>query len=147
MTGLVIKKMITEVLLMLLSCLTLFLMWWQFRHVIKMMADAENILNDEDFYGDIVHTPKKDIEQHKKRDCLKSVIGRGKVYLLGIKWTQEKVDKASDETINKRCVEYKQRELNEKSESSGKALGKHVINLYSTGISRVVKVRDVKKLQ
>ena len=37
--------------------------------------------------------------------------------------------------------------LNEKGEKTGKALGKHVINLFSTGISRVVKIRDVKKLQ
>ena len=26
-------------------------------------------------------------------------------------------------------------------------MGKHVINLYSTGISRMVKIRDVKTLQ
>ena len=32
-------------------------------------------------------------------------------------------------------------------EKTGKALGKHVINLYSTGISWVVEIRDVKKLQ
>ena len=36
---------------------------------------------------------------------------------------------------HKKYVEYKQRELNEKGEKTGKALGKHVINLYSTGIS------------
>ena len=59
----------------------------------------------------------------------------------------EMVDKASDETINKIYVEYRQRELNEKGEKTGKALGKHVINLYSTRISRVVKTRDIKKLQ
>ena len=58
----------------------------------------------------------------------------------------EKVDKVSDETINKTYAEYKQPELNEKGEKTGKALGKHV-NLYSTVISRVVKIRDVKKLQ
>ena len=98
------------------------------------MADAEDILNNDEFFGDIVDTPKKDIEQHKKRECLKSVIDKGKVHLLR-KWTHERVDKASDETINKKYAKYKQRELNEKGEKSGKALGKHVINLYSTGIS------------
>ena len=95
------------------------------------MADVENILNDDDFFGDIVDTPKEDIEQHRKRECLKSVISKDKAYLLGSKWTQEKVGKASDETINKTYAEYKQRELNEKDEKTGKALGKHVINLYS----------------
>ena len=69
-----------------------------------------------------------------------------KVHLLGSKWTHERVDKASDEIINKTYAEYKQRELNEKGEKTGKALGKHVINLYSTGISRMVKVRGVHKL-
>ena len=96
------------------------------------MADVENILNDDDFFGDIVDTPPKEgIEQHRKRECLKSVISKDKAYLLGSKWTQEKVGKASDETINKTYAEYKQRELNEKDEKTGKALGKHVINLYS----------------
>ena len=38
-------------------------------------------------------------------------------------------------------------ELNKKGEKTGKALGKHVINLYSTGISRLPKIKDVKKLR
>ena len=110
------------------------------------MADAEDILNEDEFFGDIVDTPKEVIEQHKKRECLKSVIDKGKEHLLG-KWTHESVDKASDETINKKYAEYKQRELNEKGEKTGKALGKHVINLYSTGISQWLKIKDVKKLR
>ena len=85
--------------------------------------------------------------RHRKRECLKSFISKGKAYLLRNKWTQEKVDKASDKTINKTYAEYKQCELNEKGEKTGKALGKHAINLYSTGISWVVIIRDVKKLQ
>ena len=57
------------------------------------------------------------------------------------------MDKASYETINKTYAAYKQRELNEKGEKTGKASRKHVTNLYSTRISRVVKIRDVNKLQ
>ena len=110
------------------------------------MADVQSILND-DFFGDAVDTPKEGIEQHKKQECLKSAIGKGKAHLFGYKWTQEKVDKASDEVINKTCAAYKQHELNEKSEKTGKALGKHAINLYSAGISRMAKIRHVKKLQ
>ena len=93
-------------------------------------------MNDDEFFGDIADTPKEGIEQHKKRECLKNVIDRGKAYLLGSKWTHEKVDKASDETTNKTYAKYRQRELNEKGGKTGKALGKHVINLYSAGISR-----------
>ena len=37
--------------------------------------------------------------------------------------------------------------MNEKGEKTGKALGKHVINLYSIGISRWVKIWDVYKLR
>ena len=145
MTKVPIKKM--EVLLILPLYLTLFLIWWRFQYVIKALADVENMLNDDDFFGDTVDTPKEGIGQHRKRECLKSVIGRGKEYLLGGKWTKKKVEKTSDETINKTHVEYKQNELNEKVEKTGKVLGKHVINLNSTGISRVVKIKDVKKLQ
>ena len=71
----------------------------------------------------------------------------GKTYLLGHKWTHERVDKASEEVINKTYALYKLLELNEKGERTGKALGKHVIKLYSTGISRMVKIRDVHKLR
>ena len=136
-----------KVLLILPLYLIWFFIWWRFQHLIKEMAGVENILNDDDFFGDAVDTLKEGIEQHRKRECLKSVISKGKVYLLGSKWTQEKVNKASEETKNKTYAAYKQRELNEKGEKTGKALGKHVINLYSTGISQVVKIRDVKKLQ
>ena len=96
------------------SVLILFFIWWRFPPVIKVMANVENILNDDNVFGDIVDTPKEGIEQHKKRECLKSVIDRGKAHLLGSKWTQEKVDKASDEIINKTYAEYKQRGLNER---------------------------------
>ena len=47
------------------------------------MTDIENILNDKQFFGDVVDTPKEGIEQHKKRECLKSAISRGKAHLLG----------------------------------------------------------------
>ena len=138
--------MITEVLLVMPLYLMLFFIWWQFRHLIQIMASVGDILNNDDFFGDVVDTPKEGIEQHKKRECLKSVIDKGKRHLLG-KWSHEKVDKASDETINKKYAEYKQRELNETGKKTGKALGKHVINLYSTGISRWLKIKNVKKLR
>ena len=57
------------------------------------------------------------------------------------------MDKVSEEIINKTYAEYKHKDLNEKGEKTGKALGKHVINLYSTGVSRWLKIKDVKKLR
>ena len=67
MTKVPIKKM--EALLILPLYLTLFLIWWRFRHVInamasvvniiKAMADVEDILNDDDFFGDTVDYQKR----------------------------------------------------------------------------------------
>ena len=56
MAKLPIKKMITEVLLILPLYLIWFFIWWRFRHLIKIMADAQNTLNNDDFFGDIVDT-------------------------------------------------------------------------------------------
>ena len=58
--------MITEVLLILPLHLILFFIWYRFRRLIKAMADVGDILNDDEFFGDSVDTPKEGIEQHKK---------------------------------------------------------------------------------
>ena len=123
--------------------LILFFIWWRFQRLIKIMARVGDIFNDDDFFGDVVDTLKGGTEQRKKREELKSIIDRGK---RGHKWTHERVDKESDEIISKTYVEYEQREVNEKGEKTAKVLGKHVTNLYSTGISRWIKIKDVKKL-
>ena len=70
------------------------------------------------FLGILLIRQKKGIEQHKKRECLKSAIGKGKAYLLGGKQTQKRIGKASEETVNKKYAEYKQHELNEKGEKT-----------------------------
>ena len=104
------------------------------------MGSVGDISNDDEIFVDVVDTPKDNIKQHKKWENLKSIIDKGK---LGQKWTQKRVHKSSDEIINKTYAEHRQRELNEKT---GKALGKHVINLYSTDISRWFKIKDGRKL-
>ena len=70
--------MITEVLLVLPLYLILFFIWWRFRRLIEIMACAGDMLNDDDFFGDVVDTPEEGIEQHKKQEELKSVIDKGK---------------------------------------------------------------------
>ena len=75
--------MITDVLLILPLYLILLFIWWRFRYLTKIMADVGDILNDD--FGDVVDTPKEGIEQHKKQECLKSVIDKGKAHLLGHK--------------------------------------------------------------
>ena len=59
------------------------------------MADVGDIWNDDEFFGDVVDTPKEGIKQHKRWECLKSIIDKGKAHLLRNKWTHERVDKAS----------------------------------------------------
>ena len=108
------------------------------------MADVGDILNDNEFFGDVVDAPMEGIEQHKKRKELKSIIDKGR---LRYKWTHERVGKTSNKIINKTYAEYKQRELNEKGEKTAKALGKYAVNLYSRRISWLVKIRDVKELR
>ena len=58
--------MITKVLLTLPLYLILLFIWWRFRDLIKIMDDVGDILNDNEFFGNIVDTPKKGIEQHRK---------------------------------------------------------------------------------
>ena len=69
------------------------------------MTDVESKSNN-DFFRDTVDAPKEGIGQHRNRECLNSAIRKGKASLLGSKWTQEKVNKAGDETINKTYIEY-----------------------------------------
>ena len=47
------------------------------------MADVGDILNDIEYFGDVVDTPKEGTEKHKKREELKSVIDKGKTHSLG----------------------------------------------------------------
>ena len=81
------------------------------------------------FFADTVATPKEGVELHKK-SALK----------------RQRVEKASNKTINKIHAEYKQYELNGKGKIIGKHLGKHVTSIYSKGVSKVVKIIYVKKL-
>ena len=64
--------MITEVLLVLPLYLILFFIWWRFQPLIKAMTDIEDILlNDNDFFGDIVDTRKEGTQQYKKTGMFK----------------------------------------------------------------------------
>ena len=80
-------------------------------------------------------------------NILKGTMNKGK--LLGGKkqWIHEKVDKISDEFINKAYTEYSQPELNEKDRKTGKWITNHVINWCSINIFKVIKTKDLKKLQ
>ena len=46
------------------------------------MDDVENILNDEEFFGDTIDKPNESVEQHMKQECLNGVTSSAKTYLL-----------------------------------------------------------------
>ena len=43
-------------------------------------SPTRSILNDNEFFGDTVDTPKEGIEQHRKREYFKSVASKGTAY-------------------------------------------------------------------
>ena len=55
----------------------------------KVLTDVGNILDNDDFFEDTIDTPKERVDQHRKQECLKGAISKGKAYLLGRKqkWT------------------------------------------------------------
>ena len=44
---------------------------------------VRGVLNNDELFGDTVDTLKEGTEKHRKREHLKSVINKGKAYLLG----------------------------------------------------------------
>ena len=75
------------------------------------------------------------------KKCLKSVISKEKLYLLGGKKQRahERFEKA---IINKGYIEYNQHQLDKKGEKTEKALSKHAISFYFSSISEVVNILD-----
>ena len=75
------------------------------------MTDVENILNDDEFFVGTVDTLKEGVDQHRKREFLIRAVSKGKVLGSKKQWTHEKIDKASDGTINKTYADNRQVEL------------------------------------
>lgn len=74
MAKLPIKKMITDALLLALKLpkyVIFSVIWWRFWHVIKMMADVENLLTNDEFFADTADASKQCTEQSRKQDYLR----------------------------------------------------------------------------
>ena len=82
------------------------------------MTDAENILNDDEFFANTVDTPNEGVEQHRKLRVFKVCKKQRK---------------------STRC-----QKIMDTLKLATKLSSKHVISLYSTAISQVVKVRNLK---
>lgn len=141
--------MITEVLFLLLIlslCFILFLILLQFWHILKTREGVESALNNHEFSADTIDTPKECIEHCKETRMFKDCIKEGKVYFQGGKKqrTLDRIDKASNRTINKIYAEYKKRKLKENGEITKRAFERQLIGLHLSGISHFVKMKDVK---
>jgi hypothetical protein len=84
-----------------------------------------------------------------KREFLKGVINQGKAEKLPGKtlWTVKRVEKATNKVIDKLYQEYHQADAKHKAEMTGKAVGTHVVSMYSKGVSRVLKIDSVEQLR
>ena len=116
------------------------------------MAELDQILalfDNDNNQADEVDTPKEGVMQCKKREALKDAIKQGKAHLIGGKklWTIDRLDKAKDELIDKLYINYTQREIQYKAENTGKAMGEHLVNLYSNGVNKVLKIDDLEELK
>ena len=137
------NKMLLEVLLILPMYIVFFGIFWRFRHLIKVMTDIDEIFSVE--HGDEGVCE----EEVDKRDFLVQVIMQGKADKLPgkTKWTEKKVQKASDKVVEKLYHGYHQADIKHKAEMTGKAVSSHVVSMYSKGVSRVFKIDSVEQLR
>ena len=139
--------MIFEVLLILPLFVVIFGILHHFRRLINMSTEFDEMLNNL-LPG--VSTPEIDAPGEKcGRDFLINVINQGKADLLPGKtpWTVDRVKKAPDDVIEKLKNQFVQNETKRKAENTGKAVSKHVVNLYSTGVSRFLKIDSIEQLR
>ena len=95
------------------------------------MSEFDNLLNvllpDADERGE---------EEENGRHFLINAINQGKGDLLPGRtpWTVARIKKVPDAGIDKLKSHFVQAETKLKAERTGKAVSKHVVNLYSTGV-------------
>ena len=63
------------------------------------------------------------------------------------KITEAKLRKLSNDAVEELFNEFQEGEAQCKAEMTGKAVSKHVINLYATGVSKMVKLDSIEKLR
>ena len=101
----------------------------------------------EFIFIDEVDTPKEGMENREKREFLKELITQGKKLPGKKPWTVELIDQASNEEVEKLHSKYFQKDLQHKGEKTGKAMGKHMINIYANGVSKVLRIDDIEQLR
>ena len=85
------------------------------------------------------------MENREKREFFKKLITQGKKLPGKKPWTVEFIDQASNEKVEKLHSKYTQKDLQHKGEKTGKAMGKHLINIYANGVSKVLRIDDMEQ--
>ena len=78
---------------------------------------------------------------------MKDLITQGKKLPGKKPWTVELIDQASSEEVEKLHSKYTQKDLQHKGEKTGKAMWKHLIKIYSNGVSKVLRIDDMEQLR
>ena len=148
--------MLIEILLFLIAItpyLFLFMFFKYFRCIINVIMDIENMFDLMEAIPnetvDVVDTPVEAFEQTNNRQKLIDLINQGKAHLLHGKtpWTIKRISKTPETVINKIYIDYEQREIRQKAVKTGQALGTHVTNLYSNGVSKLLNIDCVEGLR
>ena len=151
------KTMLIEIFLFFIAItpyLFLFMFFKRFRYIINIMTDIEQIFSlIEDIPNetvDVVDTPAEAFEEsNNNRQKLIDLINQGKAHLLPGKtpWTIKRLSKTPETVIKRIYNDYEQREIRQKAVKTGQALGTHVTNLYSNGVSKVLNIDSVENLR
>ena len=121
----------------------------KYRHIVKAMGSLDSLLSTLTDEGDVVDAPEEGVPQRTKCETLKDAIQYGKTHLLPGKkgkWSIVEIDRKTDEEVEKLYNIYMQRQTELKGEMTGRAMGTHLINLYSNGVSKVLKIDDIEQL-
>ena len=117
--------------------------FWRFRRLIKAMTEIEEI------FADCSAEEETFQEEPSKQEFLIAQVDIGKADRLPGKtpWTVKRLRKATDLVIEKLHHEYFQADVRHKNEATRKAVGTHVITMYSKGVSRVLRIDNVDQLR
>ena len=117
--------------------------FWRFRRLIKAMTEIEEI------FADCSAEEETFQEEPSKQEFLIAQVDMGKADRLSGKtpWTVKRLRKATDLVIEKLHHEYFQADVRHKNEATRKAVGTHVITMYSKGVSRVLRIDNVDQLR
>ena len=130
-------------LLILPSYIGIFVIYFRFKRIIKAMSEIDGLLNVL-----LPDTDERD-EGENGRDFLVSVIDQAKGDLLPGKtpWTIARLEKVPDAGIEKLKNHFFQAEAKLKAEKTGNVVSKHVVNLYSVGVSKILKINSTDQLR